>query len=214
MLCQRCGKNDALIHLTEINDGQVQSLWLCPGCARRHKEERRASTPDDEPAFDPFTLGGEGDGSPAHEASLADFLGRDGLLHRNLDPDGLHTCPVCGYSVEEFLRSNRLGCSGCYRAFEPNIRPLLARHHGRTIHLGKVPLSGGAQAPSILAERTRVRVALDRAVAEEDYEEAARLRDQLKAMQDAVDGAGGRESGASPAETGPDSPDGGEADHE
>ncbi len=201
MMCQHCGRNDALIHLTEINDGQVQSLWLCPACAREHKNQRAArgvGGPSDgglPENGDPFALPPRRERGRGPDQSLADFLGEDGLLHRNVDPDGVHTCPVCGYTIESFFRTERLGCAGCYRAFEPNIRPLLARHHGRTIHLGKVPRSDASR-PNLLADRTRVRVALERAVAREDFEEAARLRDQLKAL---------------PGPEGPGSPDGGES---
>ena len=182
MMCQRCGKNDALIHLTEIDDGQVQSLWLCPDCAREYKNEKAADRGTGEPPFnwlDPPT--GPGPRS-ARDQSLADFLGEDGLLHQNMDPDGVTTCPVCDHTLDQFFRTNRLGCAGCYRAFASNIRPLLARHHGRTIHLGKVPRNLSPRS-NRLADRARVRVALERAVAREDYEEAARLRDQLSTLE-------------------------------
>jgi protein arginine kinase activator len=182
VLCQNCGRSDALIHLTEISDGKIHSLWLCTKCARKHKNAQNQDDRDEDALFGdiprrpPPSRRSEGD------SGLAEFLGEDGILQRNLDPDGVHTCPVCGHTIEEYFRTSRLGCPACYQAFDPNIRPMLARHHGRTIHLGKVPRSSTDSASS-LAELTRTRIALDRAVAEEDFEEAARLRDQLKELQ-------------------------------
>jgi protein arginine kinase activator len=181
MDCQHCGKKDALIHLTEIRRGEVHSLWLCPECARRRKASPRTEggTSDQE-------LFGRAPASPVsggeEDDSLSTFLGEDGIRHRNLDPGGIRVCPVCGFRLEDFFRHGKLGCPGCYRAFEPNLRPWLARHHGRTIHLGKVP-PATAQGKNPLAEMTRTRVALEKAVAAEDFEEAARLRDHLKALQ-------------------------------
>ena len=78
--------------------------------------------------------------------------------------------------------TSRLGCPSCYRAFSGSLRPMLARLHGRTIHLGKVPQTS-LTGQNSLAEMTRTRVALEKAVSAEDFEEAARLRDFLKDLQ-------------------------------
>lgn len=180
MDCQRCGKHDALVHLTEINDGQVHSLWLCPACARERQNRGLGHGESDhnlfgDPEGDDLTTGGE-------EDPLESFLGADSMRRRHADRAVIRTCPVCGFQIETYFRLNRLGCAGCYRAFAPNIRPLLAHHHGRTIHLGKVP-PANPQGQNPLAEMTRTRVALEKAVAVEDFEEAARLRDYLKSLQ-------------------------------
>lgn len=180
MDCQRCGKHDALVHLTEINEGQVRSLWLCPACARARQNGLRGHGESDHNLF------GDGEGEEFHpgaeEDPLDSFLGADSLRRRQNDRAVIRTCPVCGFQIETYFRLNRLGCAGCYRAFASNIRPLLAHHHGRTIHLGKVP-PANPQGQNPLAEMTRARVALEKAVAVEDFEEAARLRDHLKTLQ-------------------------------
>lgn len=181
MDCQRCGKQDALIHLTEINDGEISSLWLCPGCARERQSPGQDNLPGGGPLFRSFGAGPR-PFAPDEEDSLAAFLGEEGIQHRNVDPAGVNVCPECEFRLETFFRLNRLGCPECYRAFDPNIRPLLARLHGRTIHLGKVPRTS-PPGRNPLAEMTRTRVALEKAVSTEDFEEAARLRDYLKMLQ-------------------------------
>jgi protein arginine kinase activator len=185
MDCQRCGKRDALIHLTEINDGQVSSLWLCPECARERQSPDREDSSGGEPLFQSYGSG-PGPFAPDEEDTLAAFLGEEGIRPRNVDPEGVSECPECEFRLETFFRLNRLGCPECFRAFEPNLRPVLARLHGRTIHLGKVPRTS-PPGRNPLAEMTRTRVALEKAVAAENFEEAARLRDYLKMLQAARD---------------------------
>ncbi len=180
MDCQRCGRRDALIHLTEISGGRTVNVWLCPACARDRQASRKRSEESDEALFGDRGISraaptGEGD-------PLAAFLGEEGLQYFNSDPAGEETCPTCGFKIETFFRLNRLGCPGCYRAFAPNLRPILARLHGRAIHLGKVPQTN-FQGHNPLAEMTRTRVALEKAITAEDFEEAARLRDLLKSLQ-------------------------------
>lgn len=184
MDCQNCGQREALIHLTEIRDGQVVNRWLCPACARE-KQAARRNHDDVDGAFFGSDEGGQDPLTPPAEMTdpLAMFMGEDSLRWKNLDPDGVDTCPVCGFKLELFVRTAQLGCPGCYRAFAPNLRPLLARLHGQTIHLGKVPQTN-PQGPNTLAEMTRARISLEKAVAVEDFEEAARLRDYLRQLQD------------------------------
>jgi protein arginine kinase activator len=187
MDCQRCGRQDALVHLTEIRDGEVFSIWLCPACAKDRQVIRPPLGESDEALFDQGTA--PDPATPGDADPLADFLGEDDFQQRMVDPAGIRTCPACGFQLEDFFRQNRLGCPGCYRAFEPNLRPFLARHHGRAIHLGKVP-PASSQGYNPLADMTRARVALEKAVAAEDFEEAARLRDHLKMLQDKQMGQG------------------------
>jgi protein arginine kinase activator len=84
-------------------------------------------------------------------------------------------CPDCGVKYMEFRAQGMLGCPADYEAFHPGLLPLLRRTHGATRHVGKVP-SRGPSSP----DRLRLRSRLRQAVSLEDYEEAARLRDQLR----------------------------------
>lgn len=93
-------------------------------------------------------------------------------------------CPECGMTFSQFRESSLLGCPQCYKAFEAPLSPLLERaHDGGTHHLGKVPRRAGAgEARQVQIGRLRKR--LDEAVAAEDYELAARLRDDIRRFEE------------------------------
>lgn len=183
MDCQSCGQKEALIHLTQIREGEAVNLWLCLDCAKTRQNAPKNNDDGLQGGNDFFApSGSDKPVDPHRDDSLASFFGEGSIPWQNLDPNGVDTCPVCGFKLELFVRTAQLGCPACYRAFSANLKPLLSRMQGQLIHLGKVPKSN-PQGPNSLAEITRTRVALEKAVAREDYEEAARLRDHLKSMQ-------------------------------
>ncbi len=84
-------------------------------------------------------------------------------------------CPDCGLRFMDFRIQGRLGCPNDYQTFRDGLLPLLRRTHGATRHVGKMPSRRQAVSP-----RLHLRAELREAVAHEDYERAARLRDQLR----------------------------------
>ena len=97
---------------------------------------------------------------------------------------GETTCESCGMTWTEFREHSLLGCPLCYESFEEQLAPLLERaHEGATHHIGKVPKRAGAdehRQQRLLAMRKR----LAEAVASEDYELAARLRDEIRQYEE------------------------------
>ncbi len=92
-------------------------------------------------------------------------------------------CEDCGLSFGEFRETSLMGCPNCYNAFEKPLEPLLERAHGSsTHHVGKVPRRGGASEMR-QQQLLRMRRRLDEAVDSEDYELAARLRDELRRVE-------------------------------
>ncbi len=93
------------------------------------------------------------------------------------------TCEVCGLSYTQFREKSLLGCPQCYSAFESMIDPLLERaHEGGSHHLGKVPRRAGA-GEQRQAQLLHMRKRLSEAVSREDYELAARLRDDINQLE-------------------------------
>lgn len=93
-------------------------------------------------------------------------------------------CDECGLTFSQFRETSLLGCPSCYAAFETPLSPLLERaHEGGTHHIGKVPRRAGA-GEQRQAQLLRMRKRLDEAVAAEDYELAARLRDDIHRFED------------------------------
>ena len=92
-------------------------------------------------------------------------------------------CSNCGMSLADFRRLGKLGCSHCYAQFERELEPLLKRIHQSVEHAGKRPkdLPGGRR--DVRRELERLRQQLQDAVSREAYEEAARLRDQIRSLE-------------------------------
>lgn len=168
MACDQCHERDAVIHLTQIVNEQVTTLHLCERCAAER--------------------GVEGAGVPA-KSPLGDFLaamgkGQGGVPNALVDRE---TCPACGATLKDFRDSGRLGCSECYRSFEPQLRDLLRRLHGSTHHVGEryaAPGGEPASEPRSQQElREGLRDQLRLAVETENFELAAELRDRLRVME-------------------------------
>ena len=100
---------------------------------------------------------------------------------------GKLACESCGLTFGDFREHTLLGCPDCYTAFEDQLGPLLERaHEGGSQHVGKIPHragSGQARQEQLMQLRGR----LDEAVVREDYELAARLRDDIGRLEQGVD---------------------------
>lgn len=167
MLCDKCGKNPATTYYKEIINGNVREVHLCEDCAR-------------ELGFGAFAgLGGFGD------FGLGNLLGS--LFPQQDVPTAPLTrskrCSVCGTSFEEFTQSAQAGCANCYREFYRELLPWVERIHGKTRHIGKVPKSASQE---VKKRRTleELRRQLNDAVSAQEYEKAAKLRDQIRGMED------------------------------
>jgi protein arginine kinase activator len=92
-------------------------------------------------------------------------------------------CPNCGFTQADVKKAGRLGCSECYVTFSEGLEGLLKTMHKGTKHVGKVPQS--LQQSRDLADRLKaLQKKLDKAVADEDFEQAAHARDEIKATRD------------------------------
>ena len=177
MTCDRCGKREGTVRVVADGDEGGRTLWLCPACAESDVD------PDELFGEDPDRDLPTGDWEGGEEnAALERFIGQmfTGLGAREADaaPD----CPACGTSYASFRSTGRLGCPRCYVAFRRFLLPFLGRFHRQVTHLGKFP-THAAGATSRLGEITRHRIALEKAVAAEDFEEAARLRDRIRQLE-------------------------------
>lgn len=165
MTCDQCGSGDAVVHLTQIVNNQMSTFHLCEKCAA---EKGLETTP--EPANFPLTdfLAQMGEG----DAGSAD-AGQDLL------------CGFCGLSFKDFRETGRLGCPHCYASFESPLRALLRRIHGGTQHMGKVYLPPDPSSTEMEKRLETLRRKLQRAVETEDFERAARLRDEIRTLEPA-----------------------------
>jgi protein arginine kinase activator len=109
----------------------------------------------------------------------------DGTVAVPAPAPGHTACPLCGLEFTAYMQSNLFGCIECYQVFAPQVSELVKRYHGVLDHVGRLPTAG--QSPVLVAQRAAARaalqVALTEAVAREQFERAAELRDQLKALE-------------------------------
>jgi protein arginine kinase activator len=94
----------------------------------------------------------------------------------------MERCPGCGKTYHDFVKAGRLGCGVCYTQFEKEIEPVVRKIAANPEHVGKVPKR---RSGSLLTWREieGLRRGLDEAVRTENYEEAARLRDQIRELE-------------------------------
>ena len=115
---------------------------------------------------------------------LTDFLAQMGEKEAaDAEPDT--QCTFCGITFAQFREAGRLGCPHCYTTFEDHLRVLLRRIHGGTQHVGKVYLPPDPSASEMERRLEGLRRKLHRAVEAEDFERAAELRDQIRALEPA-----------------------------
>lgn len=167
MLCQECQKKPATVHLTKIVNNKKIEKHLCQPCARELEE----MTISFEPAFSfhhllTGLLGTEGSSSTGREAA----------------PEKDLQCSNCQLTYPQFCQIGRFGCSQCYQIFDSRLTPLFKRIHGSSIHTGKLPKRVGG-AFKIKKQIDELRADLQRKVAAEQFEQAARLRDEIRELE-------------------------------
>ena len=164
MVCDNCGSGDAVVHLTQIVNNEMSTFHLCERCAA---EKGLETTP--EPVNFPLT----------------DFLAQMGEVGAGPTTQPTETCGFCGLTFGDFKETGRLGCPHCYVTFETHLRGLLRRIHGGTQHMGKVYLPPDPSATEMEKRLEALRRKLQRAVDAEDFERAARIRDEIRTMEPA-----------------------------
>jgi len=163
-LCERCKKAQATFHMTNIESAGRQERHLCERCAVEEGLMQVAKPPVNiNDILESFIAG-----SKTNAAALS------GLV-----------CEHCGISYVEFRNQGLLGCPHDYDVFEEQLAKLLERaHDGATHHVGKAPKT--AAAPRVARQDLRrLKRQLSDAVAAEDYERAAQLRDKIREVEEA-----------------------------
>ena len=162
--CQHCEK-PATFHITECTGPQVEELHLCEEHARRY-------------------LAPEEEGEQA-APTLAGVLAQQfkvGQTAQELARLDQRSCPVCGITFYEFRNQGRLGCPHDYVFFEKELEPLIVNIHGETKHTGKRPSKHGGGTDR-RTDLIRLRRELKTAVAQERYEEASKIRDEIRRIE-------------------------------
>ncbi|MDR2520276.1 MAG: UvrB/UvrC motif-containing protein [Eubacteriaceae bacterium] len=182
MICDVCKQNPAKIILKKIVNGYQSEIHLCESCA--HKQEATE-------------IGGSLDISDFVKGILDMQHGSNPAPYPNgfggLKAFGGHfegpKCPSCGLTLDEFKKTAKLGCDGCYSAFGEILEPIVKRMHGRSVHTGKAARHESGEASDMVREISDIQKQLSKAINEENYELAAVYRDKIKLLK-AAEGEG------------------------
>jgi len=158
--CSHCNK-PATIHLTQIINNKIHKVDLCEDC--------------------PFKQGV----TDPEGFSLADFLLK---TPASLVADQNLQCEACGFTPADFKKTGRFGCPHCYETFKEILEPMLANMHKDVVHRGKVPEKALARM-SRQRRLDQLESDLQEAIQEENYEEAARLRDLIAQTRETLNKA-------------------------
>jgi protein arginine kinase activator len=167
--CDECKKRPAAVHFTQVYNGKMVETHLCQQC---------------------YVQKGGIIFDVAKQLSLPNLLGSFFVSNYNLqDMKSLSSttaCPNCGMKLGDISNTGRLGCSRCYTAFERELEPTLRRVHGDSRHVGKIPARGGEKV-MVKKKIEGLKYQLQKAIAVEDYEKAAEIRDEIKETEKQLD---------------------------
>lgn len=163
MKCEKCGKNEANIHMKNIFNGNIVEYHICDSCAKENN------------------LFGE-IGGICIESILKGFTGATESEREAEKLKDEKRCPQCSTSYSDFKSGGRLGCDSCYETFREELRTMLEKMNKSSKHIGKVPSRLKEDVKKRLSE-DRLKREMEAAVKKEDFEHAAELRDKIKKLQ-------------------------------
>ncbi len=181
MLCENCGKREANVRYSENINGVKKEMNLCEECSRKlgiaDKMDFRMPSLDFSNLF----------GSFLEDFSTPDFMP---LLNEVKQIK----CDSCGSTFDDIINTGRYGCANCYDVFENRMDPILKKLQGANRHngrLGKVSDNNvkfdnneGIKAENKTDNKLKkLQNDLKLAIKEERYEDAAKIRDEIKKEQ-------------------------------
>mgnify|MGYP000006626288 FL=1 len=181
MKCQKCGSKEANVKYTQIINGVKKEMNLCEDCARELGigKELNFNMSMNLPSF----LGGFFD-----EYNMDSFIPSIGSMREE-------GCNTCGTTYNEFANTGLFGCMECYDIFADRLDPILRNIQGSNRHIGRKSRSLDKSIVKNMEEKQKelnknkenkkdskesLEEKLKLAIKEERYEDAAKIRDEIK----------------------------------
>ena len=185
MLCQNCGENEANVKYTQIINGVKKEISLCSDCAKKLGINNMVNEMELPIDFNSFL------GEFFNDYAESDFL-------PTINNEEIK-CKKCGLKYEDFIKNGEFGCEECYNTFSNAIDSVLKRLQGSSEHIGRKPtklisnkdndvkVEEKEEKPkedsSKETKKKKLQNELDKAIKEERYEDAAKIRDELKEVE-------------------------------
>lgn len=186
MICQKCKVREAAVTITKSIHNMQITMHLCPECSKN------------------FSPGVQKQISGVNNILMSMMDSVDML---ETESENIRSCERCGMTFEDFRKKGTVGCEECYNVYRDKFESILKRLHGSYQHVGLSyegikhavpPKSHGMEKKLLKKEEIKqesvseqienLKKALDEAVAKEEYEEAAKIRDMIKIMEDEPSG--------------------------
>lgn len=162
MLCENCKKNAATTHIRTVINGVVTEKNLCGYCAAKG-------------GYSKFVNNG-------FASMLASMFGEE-LATGNIKET---RCDCCNTRFSDIAETGKMGCSECYKVFSDKLVPYLKRVHGTTEHIGKRLMNNDSALATVSSQdiKEKLRREMLEAVQAEEFEKAAKLRDEIKKIEE------------------------------
>lgn len=168
MLCHDCNQREATLHFTKIINGNKTEIHLCDKCAREKGEYI--------PGSNGFSIHHLLSGLLNFEQTVQNSPNR-APQQKDLQ------CEKCKMTFHQFARAGRFGCARCYETFHSKLDPMLRRvHGGNTTHIGKIPKRIGKDI-QLQRKIQQFKQQLQHHISREEFEEAAKLRDEIRSLE-------------------------------
>ncbi len=173
MICEHCKERQATITVTQVVNGQKSEKHYCEVCATQ---------------FHPFNLDFyKEDQIPIHQL-VSNLFGLPVWKNETQEKSQTVTqkavqCPKCGFTFRHFLNEGKLGCPQCYETFSKQLPQVLTKIQAGTKHSGKAPGKHHDNKEWMKKQIQSVREQLQLAIVEERFEDAAKLRDEIREFE-------------------------------
>ncbi|SDO63451.1 UvrB/UvrC motif-containing protein [Alkalicoccus daliensis] len=179
MLCQECQEREASLHFTKIINGEKTEFHVCDVCAKDKGE---------------YLPGGNSFSIHQLLSGLLDTgqsFAKSSKQHSRQQAKPELQCKTCGLTYKKFAENGRFGCADCYQYFDEKLDPVLKRiHGGNSVHAGKIPKRKGKDM-HVYREIEDLKAEMQNHIAAEEFEEAAKIRDQIRSLESSLHKKGG-----------------------
>ncbi|MDO5718697.1 MAG: UvrB/UvrC motif-containing protein [Tissierellia bacterium] len=166
MKCEKCGKPATIEIIITIGE-KNEHLNLCFECYSEIVNSNAEKITDGEFKF--------------FDDVLSDLLSSVIVEEDNLTDYNDTVCPRCGYGIGDIVNSGKFGCDSCFSTFYDKVLQILQSTQGSQNHMGNHPQRYD-EVEKILSEIQENKNELEDSVLKEDYEKAAKIRDEIQRL--------------------------------
>jgi protein arginine kinase activator len=175
MICENCNQRPSKVTVTQVQNGEQVQRHFCEVCAQK---------------LHPFHTDFQQDPLSLHQL-LSNWFGvQENAQVQQRPLPKPQACHSCGWTFRQFLNQGKFGCATCYESFHEQLPSVFKRlHNGNVKHVGKAPGAFG-QTLQIKKQIETIRIQMKSAIEDENFEEAARLRDEARSLEEQLQNGG------------------------